>query len=270
VPTHKDLPDWYLDGRDGPNGTRSRQADFVAEFEFSPHRAPHRRGADRRRRKGTTALRLLLVLIVIMLAASAALLFAIPTPQPPQEVGPGAGTTRWAGTPARLPARPHGAQKGHSARSQAVRVKTAGAHRPRVTTAGAHRPPVTQLVSRSRPHTFTLARGVAMPGSGHSPVLVAIATSGRIEVHSRSRAPVNISISDGYGRPMRHLATLRSGQALAQTIVTGRRYGFCFSQAAAAGFRATRACGGMVTHSYLNGAKLPDGAATSTIITSRR
>ncbi len=79
--------------------------------------------------------------------------------------------------------------------------------------------------------------------------------------------PVSIDVSDGYGAPLRRWQTLAPGQSQAQTIVTGRSYGYCFTQAASAGYAQTRGCGTLVMHSFINGVEIPDDGAITTTVT---
>jgi hypothetical protein len=130
-------------------------------------------------------------------------------------------------------------------------------------------PPVQAVNTTTRPRTRSGAahhlflRGTSLPGPGRTPRLLVFSDSGHLTVRSMSPMPVVVSVSDGYAHPMRYLMTLLRGQDRAQTVVTGRWYGYCFSQGAGAGYAATRGCASMNLHEYLNGARLPDGAAAT-------
>jgi hypothetical protein len=86
-----------------------------------------------------------------------------------------------------------------------------------------------------------------------------------VTINSFSSAPVSISVSPGPDKPLVPWQTLLTGQATSETVDTGHRYGYCFAQAAAHGYAPTRACGTLVTHQTLDGARVPDGAATTTL-----
>ncbi len=98
-----------------------------------------------------------------------------------------------------------------------------------------------------------------MPNAGAAPRLAAYAQGTQITIKSRSPSPVSISISDGYGTPFRYWRSLKPGDLLSATVITKRSYGYCFAQAADAGYAATRACGRLITWSYLNGVETPGG-----------
>lgn len=110
-----------------------------------------------------------------------------------------------------------------------------------------------------------LASGVSMPGPGASAELVAFAHPGGVTVWTRSPMPLDIAVSAGYGQPVGRWTTLVRGKLAGTVLVTGRRYGYCFSQAAGGGYAAARGCGTLVVHQYLNGAQLPDGAGITTL-----
>lgn len=104
-----------------------------------------------------------------------------------------------------------------------------------------------------------LAVGVSESGGGSPPLLVALARSSSVTIRSRSGMPLEISVNAGYGRPMRRWITLARGGTMVRTVKTGTPYGYCFSQSAGDGYAATRACGVVTMHQYLNGTRLPDG-----------
>jgi hypothetical protein len=116
---------------------------------------------------------------------------------------------------------------------------------------------------RFRPGPLVLARGLSLPGTGTSPLLIAVADHDEVTIKSRSPLPVVISVQPGYGQPLRHWRTLASGGTVVKVVATGKRYGYCFSQPAGEGYAATRACGALVMHEYFDGSRLPDGAAIS-------
>jgi hypothetical protein len=69
--------------------------------------------------------------------------------------------------------------------------------------------------------------------------------------------PLVISYAGRYGRPLDAWTVLKRGDAASRPMVTGQRYGFCFSQAAGDGYTATRGCGTLVMHRRFNGVQLP-------------
>ena len=111
---------------------------------------------------------------------------------------------------------------------------------------------------RSAPRRM-LARGVSAPSAGKAPKLLAVAHGTSIKISSHSPEPVSVSVSNGRGNPFHHWGTLRTGAFGSQGIVTERSYGYCFAQPAGAGYAATRACGTLIMHSYVNGVPTPGG-----------
>jgi hypothetical protein len=109
----------------------------------------------------------------------------------------------------------------------------------------------------------TLAIGGPPVPGGRSAGLVVTTSPDRITIHSGSPMPVIVSLSNGYGAPLRPWATLARGQAQGQTLVTGRSYGYCFEQAAGHGYGGTRGCGTLVMHRFVNGVQVPDGATVA-------
>ncbi|MGH2902794.1 MAG: hypothetical protein ACRDK7_04315 [Solirubrobacteraceae bacterium] len=105
-----------------------------------------------------------------------------------------------------------------------------------------------------------------MPGSGRSPQLQAFGLKSGIVVRSYSPMPVEITLSDGYGSAFTTLASLSSGQSTSQALVTGKRYGYCFSQESGAGFLGTRGCGTESWTQTLNGVSTPSGTPLTTSI----
>lgn len=106
-----------------------------------------------------------------------------------------------------------------------------------------------------------LAIGTSLPGTGQAPGLSALTGPEGVIVHSRSPVPLAVSVSTGYGSVIRRWKTLTPGQRLDATLVTGKSYGYCFSQNRGDGYAATRGCGTLVVHQDLNGVQVPDGGA---------
>lgn len=116
----------------------------------------------------------------------------------------------------------------------------------------------------------TLAVGTPLPGGGRPPDLVATTSWGidsTVSIRSASPAPLSIYLSGGPGQPLKGWHTLYVGDSVSQSVITGHRYGYCFVQAAADGYAATRGCGSMSVHQTLNGVQLPDGAAGTALFT---
>jgi hypothetical protein len=111
-----------------------------------------------------------------------------------------------------------------------------------------------------------LATGEPVPGSGRSPELQAFGLKSGIVVRSYSPMPVEITLSDGYGSAFTPLATLSSGQSASQSLVTGTRYGYCFTQGSGDGFLATRGCGTESWTQTVNGVTVPSGSPLTTSI----
>jgi hypothetical protein len=74
---------------------------------------------------------------------------------------------------------------------------------------------------------------------------------------------VEIAFDSRHGQRLHEWAILPFGGRATQIIVTGRWYGYCFSQAAGDTHAATRGCAALILHMTLNGARLPDGAAAT-------
>jgi hypothetical protein len=107
---------------------------------------------------------------------------------------------------------------------------------------------------------------VPLPGAGSSPQLQAFGLKGGIVVHSYSPMPVVITFSPGYGSAFGPLGTLGNGQSISQTLVTGKRYGYCFAQASGGGFQGTRGCGTESWSETVNGVEMPSGSPITTSI----
>lgn len=75
--------------------------------------------------------------------------------------------------------------------------------------------------------------------------------------------PVEISFDSRHGQKLHEWTALQFGGSATQIIVTGRWYGYCFSQAAGDRYAATRGCAALILHMTLNGARLPDGDAAT-------
>jgi hypothetical protein len=106
-----------------------------------------------------------------------------------------------------------------------------------------------------------LAIGTSLPGTGQAPDLSALAGPEGVIVHTLSPMPLTVSVSTGYGNLIRRWQTLTPGQHHDATLVTGKSYGYCFSQSRGDGYAATRGCGTLVVHQDLNGVQVPDGGA---------
>ena len=104
-----------------------------------------------------------------------------------------------------------------------------------------------------------LAIGSSFPGHGRSADLIVTTYSNDALARSRSPMPLVIPYASRYGRALQALTVLRRATAASRPLVTGKRYGFCFSQAAGDGYTATRGCGTLVVHQRFNGVQLPDG-----------
>jgi hypothetical protein len=104
-----------------------------------------------------------------------------------------------------------------------------------------------------------LAIGSSFPGHGRPAELIVTTYSNDALARSRSPMPLVISYASRYGRPLQPWTALKRGAAASRPLVTGKRYGFCFSQAAGDGYTATRGCGTLVVHQRFNGVQLPDG-----------
>jgi hypothetical protein len=113
-----------------------------------------------------------------------------------------------------------------------------------------------------------LAVGTSMPGTGKAPRLEALDSGGPdgvlVTIKSSSPAPVSIAVSAGPGEPVRPWRSLTAGESDGESVVIGRRYGYCFTQAAAAAYAASRGCGILITHQTLDGVRVPDGGAATT------
>jgi hypothetical protein len=132
--------------------------------------------------------------------------------------------------------------------------------RDRGTAAGAQTAPAEQIVRRPG----LLAVGTSAQSVGRASGLVAFLAAGRVVIRSRSSAPMTVSVRDGYGHPLMYWTRLTRGQGATQSLVSGRAYGFCFSQRSGGGYAASRGCGRIVVHRYFNGVRLPDGGAVKT------
>ena len=131
---------------------------------------------------------------------------------------------------------------------------------PRGVGAGSRAAPVGLIVHRPG----LLAVGTAPSSAGRAPDLVAYLSDGRIVIRSRSPLPVTVSVSDRHRQAVDYWTLQRRGQSRTQALISGRSYGYCFSQPSGQGYAATRGCGRLVVHRYLNGVRLPDGGAVET------
>jgi hypothetical protein len=235
MPTHKDLPDAYFDDEPEWRGPR----------EVS-HERRHR--PRRRRRKSLLRARAPLVLVLILGLSGLGLLLTRTNDLSPASVHARAG------------ARARGATRHGKSRRRGAGARTSPPAGSRTA------PPVTGLRSPLQPRKL-LAIGTSLPGAGRPPQLLAFGQRGSVIVHSRSSMPMTVSVIDGYGSPIRYWQTLGPGQGHSTTLITGKAYGYCFSQKRGNGYAATRGCGTLVMHQYLNGVRLPDGAALPEDIT---
>jgi hypothetical protein len=96
---------------------------------------------------------------------------------------------------------------------------------------------------------------------------MAISAPDGITIDSESPMPVVVSVSNGYRARLRPWTTLARGQSQGQALVTGRSYGYCFEQAAGAGYGSTRGCGTLVMHTFVNGVQVPDGQTVAMSVT---
>lgn len=135
------------------------------------------------------------------------------------------------------------------------------------TTAPRRPAPAAAGVAAGRP----FAVGTSLPADGRPPHLTATARGGpnavAVTVRSSSPALVAIYVSPRPGQRVKLWRRLRAGEPMAQAVITGRRYGYCFEQASTSGYAATRACGTLITHQSLNGVRLPNGAPAVTEFT---
>jgi hypothetical protein len=78
--------------------------------------------------------------------------------------------------------------------------------------------------------------------------------------------PVQVAVSNGYGSTFSSFATLRNGQSVSQSLLTGKRYGYCFTQGSGGGFLGTRGCGTNTWSEYVNGVETPNGTPLTTSV----
>jgi hypothetical protein len=217
VPTHKDLPDQYLDP------------------DFHPDRRP-------RRRLGSSARAGLTVGVLAALFALASMLWSgHATPVPSTRLLPTTG--------GKTVAVPGYASESH----KAGRGAEAG-------------PPVTapRVLASHLPRTV-LAVGTSLPEAGRKPDLLARTSPGEVIISSRSPAELQISVSDTYGHAPHSWTTMHSGDNRTAYLLTEHYYGYCFTQNRSQGFAATRGCGRLVIHQYLDGARLLGQAPATTV-----
>jgi hypothetical protein len=127
----------------------------------------------------------------------------------------------------------------------------------------------TSRVPAAQP-TRTLATESRTSGAGRAPDLVVLGHGGSVDIVSDSPATVHVTVSDRYGHPLRPWTDFAPGHSVETGLVTGRRYGYCYSQRAASGYAATRACGSLTMHEYVNGARVPDGGTVQVTFTFTR
>jgi hypothetical protein len=124
------------------------------------------------------------------------------------------------------------------------------------------------LVPTVAPHhagTGLLAVGVSLPGTGLAPGLRVTTQSSAVIIQTRSPMLVLITSDSRYGQPLRKWTELARGDKASRIVITGARYGYCFSQARGDGYAATRACGTLTMHQTLMGARLPDGPPATSV-----
>lgn len=127
----------------------------------------------------------------------------------------------------------------------------------------------TSPVAAAQP-TRTLATASPTSGAGRAPDLVVLGHGGSVDIVSDSPATVHVAVSDRYGHPLRLWTDLAPGHSVETGLVTGRKYGYCYSQPAANGYTATQACGSLTMHQYINGARAPDGGTVQVTFTFTR
>jgi hypothetical protein len=115
--------------------------------------------------------------------------------------------------------------------------------------------------------TRTLATASPTSGAGLAPDLVVLGHGGSVDIVSHSPATVHVTVSDHYGHPLRPWTDFAPGHSVVAGLVTGREYGYCYSQAAADGYATAQACGSLTMHQYINGAKAPDGGTVQVTFT---
>lgn len=128
------------------------------------------------------------------------------------------------------------------------------------TAAGSQSAPAEQIVHRPG----LLAVGTSLTASGRPSELAAFLSRGRVVIRSQSSLPIIVTVSAGAGHAPRYWTRLARGNGRAQLLISGRSYGYCFSQPAGDGYAASRGCGHLVVHRSLNGERLPDGGAVKT------
>jgi hypothetical protein len=116
----------------------------------------------------------------------------------------------------------------------------------------------------------TLATASRTSGAGRAPDLVVLGHGGSINIVSASPAIVRVAVSDRYGHPLRPWTSLAPGHSVETGLVTGRKYGYCYSQLDDSGYAATQACGNLTMHQYINGARAPDGGTVQVTFTFTR
>jgi hypothetical protein len=118
--------------------------------------------------------------------------------------------------------------------------------------------------------TRTLAMASPTSGAGRAADLVVLGRGGSIDIVSHSPTIVHVALSDRYGHPLRPWTEFAPGHSVETELVTGRQYGYCYSQPAADGYAATQACGNLTMHQYINGARAPDGGTVQVTFTFTR
>jgi hypothetical protein len=231
MPTHKDL--FYPDLDDDPE---RREGQVFSDP-----------GHGRRRRKRHTRARALLAAVLVVVFAGLEVLLT----RTDGRQGPGLSDQALRASP--VPTRHHAAGRllgSENTRAAAQRTAPDALNGP-----------------ATLEHQKVLAIGYSVPRSGRAPHLLAFGHSGGVVIDSLSPMPVTVSVSAGHGRAIRYWRTLSPGRGQQATLITGTSYGYCFSQARGGGYAPTRGCGTLTVHQYLNGVRLPDGAAVPQAVT---
>ena len=108
--------------------------------------------------------------------------------------------------------------------------------------------------------------GQPLPGPGRSPQLQAFDYTSGVVIRSYSPMPVQVTVSNGYGSEFSSFATLQNGQSVSQSLLTGKRYGYCFTQAGGSGFQGARGCGTDSWSEYVNGVRMSKGSPLTTSV----
>jgi hypothetical protein len=130
-------------------------------------------------------------------------------------------------------------------------------------------PPAATTARRSasvQDRRWLLAIGQPLPGAGRSPRLQAFGYASGLVIRSYSPMPVQVTVSNGYGSKFSSFATLQNGHSVSQSLLTGKRYGYCFTQASGRGFQGARGCGTASWSEHVNGVEMPNGTPLTTSV----